>query len=187
VKKYIAALVVILMLAGATLGKDKGAKADAAKQQAAIQNTTIIPGQSIGPIRLGMGMDEVQSLLGKPFSWTNADNISGATWRYPDLNLSISFDSLAAPSVTFIQAVAFPRKRGTLGTLYWKGILPVKVAFQTANGISLGSSAFDVKRAYASYGYEDTEGILMTYKSLGLRFSTTMDHVVWAIGVSAPQ
>src|ERR1700730_17493594 len=121
------------MLAGAALGKDKGAKADAAKQQAAIQNTTIIPGRSIGPIRLGMGMDEVQAMLGKPFGWTNADNISGATWPYPDLNLSISFDRGAAPIVTSVQAVAFSRKRGTLGNLYCKGMLPVKVAFQTAN------------------------------------------------------
>ena len=94
------------MLAGGATGKDKTSAADAAKRQAAIQNTTIIPGQSIGPIRLGMGMDEVQSLLGKPFGWTNADNITGATWRYPDLNLSISFDRGAAPSVKGKYAVA---------------------------------------------------------------------------------
>jgi hypothetical protein len=190
VNKYIAALVVTLMLAGAALGRDKGTKmspADVAKQQAALQNTTIIPGRSVGPIRLGMGMDEVQDMLGKPFGWTNADNISGASWRYPDLNLQISFDRGAAPVVTGVQAVAFSRKRGTLGNLYWKGILPVKIPFQTGNGITLGSSAFDVRRAYSNYGYEDTGGIFMTYKSLGLAFSTTMDHVVWAIGVYAPQ
>jgi hypothetical protein len=187
VKKYIAAVGLVLMLAGAATGRDKTSAADAAKRQAAIQNTTIIPGRSIGPIRLGMGMDEVQGMLGKPFGWTNADNISGANWRYPDLNLSISFDRGAAPIVTGIQAVSYSRKQTTLGKLYWKSILPVKVPFQTANGISLGSSAFDVRRAYSSYGYEDTGGLLMTYKPLGLSFSTTMDHVVWAIGVYAPQ
>ena len=66
-KKYVAALAVTLMLAGAATGRDKASAADAEKRQAAMQNTAIIPGQSIGPIRLGMGMDEVQSLLGKPF------------------------------------------------------------------------------------------------------------------------
>jgi hypothetical protein len=186
VKKYVAALAVTLMLAGAATGRDKASAADAEKRQAAMQNTAIIPGQSIGPIRLGMGMDEVQSLLGKPFGWTNADNISGATWRYPDQNLSISFDRGAAPTVTAVAATAFPRKRGTLGNLYWKGILPVKVAFQTADGITLGSSAFDVRRAYGNQ-FKDWSGIVMGYNSLGLTFSITMDHVVWAIGVSAPQ
>jgi len=175
VKKYVAALAVTLMLAGAATGRDKASAADAEKRQAAMQNTAIIPGQSIGPI-----------LLGKPFGWTNADNISGATWRYPDQNLSISFDRGAAPTVTAVAATAFPRKRGTLGNLYWKGILPVKVAFQTADGITLGSSAFDVRRAYGNQ-FKDWSGIVMGYNSLGLTFSITMDHVVWAIGVSAPQ
>jgi hypothetical protein len=73
-----------------------------------------------------------------------------------------------------------------LGNLYWKGILPVKVAFQTADGITLGSSAFDVRRAYGNQ-FKDWSGIVMGYNSLGLTFSITMDHVVWAIGVSAPQ
>lgn len=185
-KRYITALAVILTLALAATGKDKISAADVAKQQAALQNTTIIPGRSVGPIRLGMGMDEVQNMLGKPYGWTNADNISGATWRYPDLNLQISFDRGAAPVVTGVQAVAFSRKRGTLGNLYWKGILPVKIPFQTGNGITLGSSAFDVRRAYSNQ-FWDTGGIIMDYRSLGLTFSTTMDHVVWAIGVYAPQ
>jgi hypothetical protein len=136
-----------------------------------------------------MGMDQVQATIGQPTGWISADTVHniGATWNYGNLNLQISFDSGAAPVVTSVRAYAWARKRTTLGRLVWKDIDPVKVNFQTAAGITLGSSAFDVRRAYASYGYEDMQGLVMIYKSLGLTFSTTMDHVVYSIGISQPQ
>lgn len=57
---------------------------------------------------------------------------------------------------TGVQAVAFSRRRGTLGNPLLERCPPVKIPFQTGNGITLGSSAFDVRRAYSNYGYEDT-------------------------------
>jgi len=188
VKQFLAILCLLLLpaaLSSPASAKKHNAPVDSSRVTS--PDNHIIPYQRIGAIRLGMGMDEVQSMLGKATGWTNADTISGATWNYGDLNLQISFDKGAAPVVTSIRTVAWSRKPGTLGNLYWKGIEPVKVIFQTIDGITLGSSAFDVRRAYSNYGYEDVQGFSMNYKSLGLSFSITRDHMVWAIGIYQPQ
>jgi hypothetical protein len=139
-------------------------------------------------------MDEVQDMLGKPSNWQYRPGGSKAftnaiSWSYVDLNLLIYFDSGPAPVVTGIRATVWPSKSKTIHTLYWKDELPVKVIFQTTQGITLGSSAFDVKRAYSNYKYvdQDSEGVVMNYKSLGLIFWTTMDHVVSGIEISRPQ
>jgi hypothetical protein len=192
VKKYIAALVVTLMLAGTALGGDKAAKADAAKRQAAIQNTAIIAGQSIGELRLGMGMDEVESMLGKPSGWkylpTGGKSVSEASsWFYNDLNLEIFFNRGAVPVVTSIRTAGWPHKRIKSGNFAWKDIDPLMVKFQTAEGITIGSSAFDVQRAYSNYEWHGQQGQFMNYASLGLFFDITSDHIVYGIQVSKPQ
>ncbi len=123
-KTHIATFGIILMLAGSGLAKEKGAKlsaADTAKRQAAIQNTTIIPGRSIGPIRLGMGMDEVYSVLGQPdFHYTESSPAySATTWNYVSINLGITFNTGAAPSVTGIDAAAWTHGAHRMGDVYW--------------------------------------------------------------------
>ena len=187
-KKYITALAVILLLAGAALGKDKDAKAEAAKRQAATQNTTIIAGESIGTLRIGMGMDEVQSMLGKPSGWQylpqGGKSVSEASsWTYADLNLQIFFSRGATPFVTSINNTGFVHRRSKSGNLSWKDIEPVKVKFQTREGITIGSSAFDVNRAYSNYEWHGQGGEFMDYKSLGLFFAITSDHIVYGIQV----
>lgn len=191
-KKYITALAVILLLAGAALGKDKDAKAEAAKRQAAIQNTTIIAGQSIGALRIGMGMDEIQSMLGKPSGWKysfqGGKSVSEASsWLYNDLNLEVFFNSSAVPRVTSINYTGWLHKRTKPGNFAWKDIDPVKVKFRTTDGIAIGSSAFDVQRAYSNYEWHGQGGEFMDYKSLGLFFGITSDHIVWSINVRQPQ
>jgi len=193
-KQFLAILCLLLLPASLSIS------ASAKKHNPAVDGSRvtspdnpIIPYQRIGAIRLGMGMDEVQSVLGKPSGWTflpgsKSKGISDAySWSYADQNLQISFDRGAAPIVSGIATLAWSRKRKTFGNLYWKDINPAKVIFQTAEGITLGSSAFEVRRAYSNYGYDDTEGILMNYKSLGLSFTTTVDHIVWAISINQPQ
>jgi hypothetical protein len=195
-KQFLAIL--CLLLLPATLSLPASAKKhDPAVDSSRVTSPDnhIVPYQRIGAIRLGMGMDEVQSLLGKPYSWTCVCLAPGSSkamadadsWVYTDPNLQISFDRGAAPIVSGIATLAFSRKRKTFGTLYWKDIDPVKVAFQTTSGIALGSSAFDVRRAYGDDGYEDIDGVVMNYKSLGLTFSITRDHIVWEIGIYQPR
>jgi hypothetical protein len=125
-----------LFLAGCS---ESGASAaDMQKRQQAIAQSDhhIVPGQRIGPIRLGMGMDEVLAELGQPDKiWTHR---SGDTdWNYWSLNLVVGFDNSSAPTVLWIEDRT------------WTGV-PVHVVFRTAEGIGVGSSSFDVKRAYGS-------------------------------------
>lgn len=147
----------------------------------------IVPFRRIGAVRLGMGMDEVRAMLGNPSGRIRADNISGGTWYYEALNLTVNFDRGAAPIVTSVSTIGWGRKSKKLGNLFWKDIQPVKVNFQTAEGIGIGASAFDVRRAYSNYGYQDEAGLFMRYESLGLTFSVTVDHVIYAIGIYTPR
>jgi hypothetical protein len=192
VKKYIAALVVTLMLAGTALGGDKAAKADAAKRQAAIQNTAIIAGQSIGELRLGMGMDEVESMLGKPSGWkylpTGGKSVSEASsWFYNDLNLEIFFGRGAVPVVTSIRTAGWPHKRIKSGNFAWKDIDPLMVKFQTAEGITIGSSAFDVQRAYSNYEWHGQTGSVHELRVPWAFFRHHLgSHRLWYSGVQAP-
>ena len=192
--KQLLAILCFLLLS-ATLSTPASAKEHPApvdSSRVTSPDNLIIPNQRIGAIRLGMGMDEVRRLLGKPSGGVlaNAARNQGAIWSYGDLNLQISFDSGAAPIVTSIQAHGWTHKHKTLDTLYWKDIDPVKVAFQTSNGITVGSSAFDVRRVYSNYGYEESQpgqGLIMYYKSIGLTFFVTADHIVYSIGIYTPQ
>lgn len=190
-KQFLAILCLLLLPAALSIPASANKKHNAPVDSSRITSPDnhIIPYQRIGAIRLGMGMDEVQGLLGKPSGWTSADPARsiGATFYYLNLNLQVHFDSGAAPVVTEIWASTWDRKRRTLDAQYWKDFYPVKVAFQTANGIALGSSAFDVRRACSNYAYEDTAGLFMNYKSLGLGFSITADHIVYAIDIHNPR
>jgi hypothetical protein len=192
--KRLLAIVCPLLLATALSSPASGKKHDPPVDSSRVTSPDnhIVPNQRIGAIRLGMGMDEVQSILGRPSSWKysfqgSKDVSNASSWLYFDLNLEIFFDEGSAPTVNSIQTTGWLRKRITSGDLYWKDILPVKLAFQTPDGITLGSSAFDVRRVYSSYGYEDHQGEYMDYRSLGLFFATTADHIVWKIGISKPQ
>jgi hypothetical protein len=192
VRKYIAALGVVLMLAGAAVGKTKAARissADTAKRQTAIQNTTIIPGRSIGLIRLGMGMDEVNSILGTPdFNYSEGSGAySSTTWKYISINLMMMFDGGAAPTVTSITATGWSHGAHKMGDIYWtKNIETPVVNYSTNTGVTLGSTSFSAIRAYAGRNYEDSK-VWVTFKDLGLTLLISMDHMVYGITVAAPQ
>lgn len=144
----------------------------------------IVPGQRIGPISLGMGMDTVLATLGKP-SWSFINNGDptkiGTEFDYNSLDMEIYFSSGAAPAVTGISVVANPRTRMEIGKIVWSDIGPFNDVFSTTQGTRLGSSSFDAARTYGAY--EDQSGILMTYKQLGMGFSVTRDYRIWRISV----
>lgn len=191
-KKYIAALVVTLMLAGTALGGDKAAKADAAKRQAAIQNTAIIAGQSIGELRLGMGMDEVESMLGKPSGWkylpTGGKSVSEASsWFYNDLNLEIFFGRGAVPVVTSIRTAGWPHKRIKSGNFAWKDIDPSWSSSKPPRESRLAPRPSTSSVLIVTTSGTAKRGQFMNYASLGLFFDITSDHIVYGIQVSKPQ
>lgn len=176
-----------LLAAGCATSGSNVSPADMQKRQQALANSDhlIVPGQRIGPIRLGMGMDEVVATLGQPdyantaYGWT--------TWKYVSLNMSISFPSGAAPGVNSVSAVAWNDSGKTIGESTWADVNPVTTVFQTANGIGLGSSTFDVKRGYASSNYTDGGGYSMDFTGLGIAFWSINDRRVTTIIVCSPK
>jgi hypothetical protein len=163
--------------------------ADLQKRQQALtaSDHLIVPGQRIGPIRLGMGMDEVLATLGQPdnIRKDEINHLAGDQWYYWSLNMSVAFSRGSAPTVFSISTNCWGKSGSTLGTSYWADMEPIQTVFRTENGIGLGSTSFEVRRAYSSYSYEDSGGVWMDYKGLGLQFIVTndQDHRIYTIYV----
>jgi hypothetical protein len=107
---------------------------------------------------------------------------------YDSLNLIVYFSADAAPTVISITAQAFSEK-GTrpMSEMYWKYFEPIETNWSTLQGINLGATSFDIKRAYSAFQYDDTAGVMMDYKGLGITFSVSVDHKVYAITVRASE
>jgi hypothetical protein len=89
--------------------------------------------------------------------------------------------------VTSLQAVAWNDTGKTLGQSTWADVDPITTVFQTANGIGLGATSYEVSRAYSGYGYQDMGGYGMNYKQLGVYFGLQSDRRVTTISVSPRQ
>jgi len=186
-KPVLMVLLLLLVCVSASAGnkKIKLPPADLQKRQAAIASADhqIVPGRRIGPISLGMGQDQVLAILGQPDYAIPAQGYGGPKYYYDSLNLVVFFTSEAAPSVNFITAQGFTKGVRTLGKTNWKDIQTIQTNLSANSGVNLGSTSFDVKRAYSAYGYEDSSGIMMNYKGLGFSYVLTMDHMVSSISV----
>jgi hypothetical protein len=77
----------------------------------------------------------------------------------PDLNMQIDFFLGAAPSVRQVETGAYTYKPIDTSTMAWSDLKSVTTVFHTDNGIQLGASSFDVKRAFSSYSYSDPVGL----------------------------
>jgi len=166
----------LMLLAGCSSGPYQPS-AEALQQRAQVLNqygTAIVPGQGIGPIRVGMGMDQVQALLGPPDGTVyNPSNIVDG-WRYISMNLFIMFTDTPTPTVRTITTEVYTKSEVTFGDQTWDDAYPVQTVYKTASGIQLGSSSFDVQRAYGS-GYADLGGqaLMMIYQGAGISFRVT--------------
>jgi hypothetical protein len=162
---------------------------DLQKRQQALVNSDhlIVPHTRVGPVRLGMGWDEVLATLGQPdWSYVNPGDTSkiSTIMEYRSLNMDIRFDSSATPAVTSIVVRAYGPEgdRTSTNEAYWSTFsTPISTSFQTVEGIQLGSTSFDVSRKLGSYTSHGNVG--MEFKELGLFFSITLDHRVWAIDI----
>jgi len=146
------------------------------QQVFAASDKLIVPGRRIGPISLGMGMDEVVGKLGKPdLNIAGGQYPGGAHYgpefRYWSLNLAIVFDASAAPAVVSVQNVK------------WRDAALLAV-FKTADGVGIGSTSFEVKRVFGTPSQDASE--VMWYRSRGVFFEFT-GYDVRKVTVSAPQ
>jgi hypothetical protein len=188
-----------LMLAGCAFPTGSGSSAstvsaaDLQKRQQALASSDnlIVPGQRIGPISLGMGMDQVAATLGQPDEsrtdyYPNGGAAYNTQWWYDSIDMVIGFTTSAAPSVKSVETQLYANRSGlTMGNTAWSDLTPGHTTFQTASGIRLGSSSFDVARTYGAY--TDLSGIIMTYDHLGMVFTVTDDHRIYAITVYPPK
>jgi hypothetical protein len=190
--KYSVVAAMALVLAGCAMIQPAAPVVSAGdqlkRQQAmAVSDHLIVPGQRIGPIYLGMGLDQVAATLGQPDYAVNLYGGQG-DWKYVSLNLSIFFyTASAAPSVTSLQTVAWNDTGKTLGQSTWADCEPITTVFQTATGIGLGATSYNVREAYSAYGYQDMDGYGMNYKQLGIYFALQSDRRVTTIIVSPRQ
>lgn len=187
--RTLALILAFLSLASCASGPYQ-ASAEALQQRASVisrYGTVIVPGESIGPIRLGMGMDEVQAMLGTPDGTSYNPNGVVDEWRFISMNLGIGFTDTPTPTVNAIWTEVYTKSDGvTFGEQTWDDGYPVQTLYKTSDGIQLGSTSFDVQRAYGS-GYTDPGGsaLMMTYANAGISFRVTRsDKRVVSIGVS---
>jgi len=155
----------VVLLAGCASSGVSAADMQKRQQAVAASDLLIVPGERIGPVRLGMGMDELVAKLGQPDIVIH--QIVDDRWDYRSLNLMVGIDHSAAPAVNDISNVN------------WSDA-PLLTVFKTAEGIGIGASSFDVKRVYGSPDSGDSYD--MTYHSLRMRFFITdTDHSVMQI------
>ena len=179
---------------GSMLGSGRGASAsDQQKVQQALaaSDHLIVPGERIGPIRLGMGMDEVVAILGQPDNgaktYYGQDDVK---WHYLSINLVVYFSGGTAPTVESVQTTAGAKSGRPLelATSTWADFAPINIAFRTANGVELGSTSFDAARAYSSYSYKDFGPSLMAFSDLGISFTVeSSDCSITSISINSHQ
>jgi hypothetical protein len=191
-KKALLMVSMLLLVCGSVFARGKKVKlspADLQKRQAVMASPDheIVPGRRIGPIRLGMGQDQVLAILGQPDYAVPFNRGEYPKYVYESLNLLIYFSPDATPSVRAVQAKGWRKNSKTLGQTYWgKNIEPIQTNWSTSTGVTLGSTSFDVQRAYSTFTHQDSE-VSMSYDALKISFVITMDHMVDTIIVSAPQ
>jgi len=143
-------IVIICMVVLAGCAASGVSPADMQKRQQAlsVSDHLIVPGDRIGPVRLGMGMDEVIAMLGQPdviFELDDGtmDHRVYPQWRYWSMNLVVDFDMSTAPAVTAVSTQNWTDK-------------PLTIIYRTAGGVGLGSSFFDAKRDQSGSPTVDT-------------------------------
>lgn len=183
-------VIAVLLLAGCAGGGGggsvdvwQGARGNPQMQQQAMAKTDhlIVPGGRIGPIRLGMSMDEVTDTLGASPLYLNrhgGPGLIGTTLKYPALNLTIDFDKSPTPTAFNIQYSVSARSNAATA---WSDFEPASVDFHTARGLTVGSTSFDASRMYGQYHYTSSDD--MNFEQLKMELLLTDDHRVWSIEI----
>jgi hypothetical protein len=146
----------------------------------------IVPGQRVGPVRIGMGWDEVLQLMGQP-DWSHTkigNNPMEVDTQLRYGNMTIYFNTSATPKVYNIGLDANCRPNVQFGNMVWSycRLSDVFASFKTSEGIGLGATSFEVSRALGDYTDPGGSGIMMRYSQIV--FTITRDHRVWHLNTS---
>jgi hypothetical protein len=154
---------VALVLAAVLTARSVASAGDAVPPRSA--SWIIVPGESIGPARLGMSPDEVSAALGKPDIITE-----GKWWKYDRDGLSVVFD-LDKPVVDLLVA----------GGGRFPGEKAAKSLAHTGSGVGPGSSGQQVATALGPPDRRERDSlgaIHLQYRSIGLRITLFEDRVI---------
>ncbi len=165
------------------------ANCDERRQQQALaeSDTRIVPGERIGPIKLGMASSEIVSALGTPDNYNKHINGDGSvfdTWMwYKSLGLVITYPAAAVERAKYVSYEAeFRNHNMTFGQVGYNDLVPVKQRFATEEGVTIGSSSYEIERLLGG-NYKSPSSIQMLYDSLGLYITLTNDHRAWKIQI----
>lgn len=118
----------------------------------------ILPGQSLGPISLGMTEAQVTAALGQP------DTVqSPQVWQYRDPDIAINFSKTT------------PR---TVAAIFAGGAPPLtNVPYRTSEGLGLGSTRDEFIKAWGAPDTETPE--TLTYRSRGIVLMHKNGTITW--------
>lgn len=124
------------------------------------EDTSIVPGASVGPIQLGMTEDQVTALLGKP-------QLRGPAAESGDPSVPVP------EGKTTLFVLQYFKQKLTILTRAGKvtSIMVLNPAYHTANGIGVESRLTDVQGAFGAGVRKDGQyGPDVTYPKEGIRF-----------------
>jgi hypothetical protein len=178
---------------------------NAAPVEACAATARIIPGAAIGPLRLGMPLTEIISLLGPPSVVDRVASEDPRQWRALAAERASRVASPAEASTGWAAAFYDSGPNAGLRLYTWSGRL-ARVTLDatehgarlrncaTKEGIRLGSPAQAVRRAYgaAEYGATYSWDAYWIYDSRGLfvriaRSGSAADEAVISITIFAPE
>jgi hypothetical protein len=175
---YLVALMTLVLTGCVSSGNDVS-MSDQQKEQAAVASSDhlIVPGQRIGPVRLGMFRDDVLGTLGHPNEAQAVEYSPGRQkWEYARLNLIVYISGGAAPAVDEITTLCWQNgKEGNLFDAEWSDIDSPGTVFQTAEGLQLGTTSFEVRRKFGNYPLRYSTGFIMDYETIGVLFTVTRE------------
>ena len=155
-------VVLLLVLAGAVVGGALLVRQMSERRAARVASlpSLMVPGDTVGPVRLGMTRQQVTAALGEPYSI----EAGGRTWQYRDPGIAILWGRDEPPTVGAVLAGGHEKLSN--------------VPFRTAEGIGLGSTADELR---AAWGQPDagSSGETMNYGSRGMQFMLRDGRVVW--------
>ena len=131
----------------------------------------IVPAERIGPVALGMTVDEVVRILGRP------DQIDKNPADHPDQIQRYSFDRIG----WFVSFSPIPASEATT-------ISTTSTRYVTDRDIRVGSSGTEVVRAYGREYTTNRGGqtVWAVYSHLGIQFGLWTDNRVFRIAVMRP-
>lgn len=113
----------------------------------------IVPGRAVGPVSLGMRLEQLVPHLGPPVGPVRPRE--GARIAWPARGLTVRLDREGRVDAVFVDSPEY----------------------RTAQGVGVGSSKDEVLAAFGppSHGQEDRNTLILAYPSLGISFAIRKD------------